>query len=184
MRYHNFICAIIFSTLCGNVMAGSVEDKWGAPLKGPFGLKRVIVSVLNMKGQPDFEDQKLKVNKPTAEFMEDIDVATLLYTFDSLSSTRDIEDLASLTPYYLGEANGVLYRCLILRKGKTILPALKKLAATPSNECTDRFGVQAKICSSDKEYRDTLNYYVGTIARLTKTHSTEAGCTTADWAKM
>ena len=165
-------------------MAGPVEDKWGAPLNGPYGLKRVIVSVLYMKGQSDFEDQKLKVSKQTAEFMENIDVATLLYAYDSLSSKRDIRDLASMTSYYLGEANGVLYRCLILRKGKAIMPALEELAAKHANECIDHFGTQTKMCLSDKEYRDSLSYYMDTIAKLTKTHSTEAGCTTASWAQM
>jgi hypothetical protein len=183
-RYQTLASAIIVCSLCGRAMAGPVEDKWGAPLSGPFGLKQYIVSVLYMKTQPDFEDQKLKASKPTAEFLDNIDVMPFLYAFDSFQSKKDVEDLANLSSYYLGEAAGELYRCLVLRKGEKIKPALKKLAANKSNECIDRFGAQAKICLPDKEYRDTLRRYIETITTLTKTHSTKPGCTTAGWSKM
>jgi hypothetical protein len=175
---------LFFISHCGTAAAGSIESKWGAPLVSPIGLKEIIISTLDMKNQPDFKSQMHKVSKPTANFMNDIDVATFLYAYDSFSSKRDIEDLASLDSYYLGEANGVLYRCLVLRKGMEIMPALKKLASKSSNECIDRFGSQSNICVSDKEYRSTLAYYISTITKLSKTNSTEAGCTTADWGNM
>lgn len=183
-QYCNLVLVAIVWTLCGNVMAGPVEDKWGAPLAGPIGLKQYIVSILYMQNQSDFGDQQRNVSKPTAEFLNDIEVAPILYAFDSFQSKRDINDLASLSAYYLGEANGVLYRCLVLRKGSKIMSALESLTANPSNECISRFGSEGKMCIEDKQYRDTLKYYINTISTLTKAHSTEPGCTTEGWSKM
>jgi hypothetical protein len=184
MRHFTLALAFVFYILSNRAIADPIEEKWGAPLKGPFGLKEYVVSILLVKSQPDFEDQKLKVSKPTAAFLSAIDVMPLLYAFDSFQSERDIKDLAQLSSYYVGEAAGELYRCLVLRKGEKIRSVLETLAAKKSNECIDRFGSHSKICVPDKEYKASLKSYVDTIVALTKAHSTTPGCTTTGWSEM
>jgi hypothetical protein len=183
-RYQMLIIGFIMSVTTGFAFAGSIEEKWGAPLVGPFGLKEYVVSLLSAKSQPDFEQQKLKVAKPTAELLSKIDVMPFLFAYDSLGAERDIEDLAKLSPYYLGEAAGTLYQCLVLRKGQKILPALQKLAKRKSNECIERFGQDANVCLSDNEYRAHIKKYIEAISSLTKTNQTTSLCTTSGWSSM
>jgi hypothetical protein len=183
-RSQIFVLGLMIFVTEGFAFAGSSEEKWGAPLVGPFGLKEYVVLILSAKSQPDLESQELKVAKPTADLLNKIDVMPLLFVYDSLGSERDTEDLAKLTPYYLGEAAGTLYQCLVLRKGQKILPTLKRLAKNISNECIDRFGKEANICLAEKDYRRHLTNYIETISALTKTGGTTALCTTSGWSSM
>lgn len=92
----------------------------------------------------------------------------LLLLFDSMASPRSARTLASLAPYYLGEAAGEMYSCLVLRKGKSIMPALSQLASSNQNECIEKYGPPetdpkgAKIspCLSDLEYRKRLRFLI------------------------
>jgi hypothetical protein len=183
-QYPMLLVGLVSSLIWACSFAGPIEEKWGVPLEGPFGLKQYVVSILAAKTQPDLEKQKLKVAKPTADLLSVIDIMPLLYVYDSLGSDRDIEDLASLSPYYLGESAGTLYRCLLLRKGRKIQPILEKLAATKANECIQRFGLGSNICLPEKEYRASLKSYTEKISALSKSGETTPSCTTTGWSSM
>ena len=183
-RYQLIFLGLVSTFMCGCSIAGPVEEKWGAPLEGPFGLKEYVVAILSAKSQPDFGTQKLQVAKPTADLLSVIDVMPLLYAYDSLGSERDVEDLAKLSAYYLGESAGTLYRCLLLRKGQKIQSALKKLVVMKSNECIQRFGLDVNVCLQEEEYRASLTNYIETISNLTKTRGTIPTCSTTGWSSM
>lgn len=183
-RYQIFLSLLLMLLTENSAIAGSIEEKWGAPLVGPFGLKSYVVAILFAKSQSDFESQKQKVPKPTSDLLSELDVMPFLFVYDSLGSERDIEDLANLSPYYMGEAAGTLYQCLLLRKGQKILPDLKKLANKKSNECIEKFGREASICLSDKQYREYLKNNIETISIQTKKGGTTPLCTTRGWSSM
>jgi hypothetical protein len=100
-------------------------------------------------------------------------VANLLLIFDSESSQASLSSLASLAPYYLGEAPSEIYSCLVLRKGQRIKKMLSRLKASPRNECIDKFGppkastsgLEAAACLSDAAYRSRLNSFFESIER-------------------
>ena len=183
-QYPMLLFGLVSSLIWACSMAGPIEEKWGVPLEGPIGRKEHVVSILAAKTQSDLEKQKLKVAKPTAALLSLIDIMPLLYVYDSLGSDRDIEDLARLSPYYLGESAGALYRCLLLRKGRKIEPILEKLAATKTNECIQRFGLDSNICLAEKEYRAILTSYMEKISALSKSGETTLSCTTTGWSSM
>ena len=93
-------------------------------------------------------------------------VNDLLLLFDSMRSEKSMETLASLSPYYLGEAGDEIYSCVLLRKGRRIKPVLSQLLKSPHNECMERFAASggkpdtAQVCFTDQEYRNRLKQFL------------------------
>jgi len=102
-----------------------------------------------------------------AEHLSDVEELVLL--FDSMSSDRSVNTLASLSPYYLGEASSEMYACLVVRKRERIRQALLGLLSSKKNECIDKYGnsvpsgIGISVCLPDGTYRRNLKQYLKSI---------------------
>lgn len=97
----------------------------------------------------------------------------LLLILDSDSSDAALTNLARLSSYYLGEAPGEIYQCVVLRKGTRMLPALKQqLARRDSDECVGKHG-DSKLCVSNLRPEGHLAAVSGLIAAIER----DAPCT-------
>jgi hypothetical protein len=79
-------------------------------------------------------------------------VLALLLLFDSWNSEDSLRVLASFSNYYLGEASGALYDCLVLRKGKSIRPYLEEELRSNRNECRQNYS-EGRCRSSERKER-------------------------------
>jgi hypothetical protein len=126
-------------------------------------VKDAIVAGLALRAlRPDLKTDR----KVSSEFWR---ISALLVLFDSMSSKGDVAVLASLSTYYLGEAPGEVYECLLMRKGRSVRPFLDQILVSPENECRDRFGSDAAagLCHTDDERRQLLRTVLARIDRNT-----------------
>jgi hypothetical protein len=121
-------------------------------------VKTAVVSVLALQAaNPTLQSAPTFTEHRTS-------VTDLLLLFDSMRSKGSVETLAELTPYYFGEAPGEMYSCLLLRKGKALVPLISKLLASKRNECIEKFGppkdrlegLEVPVCLADETYRSRL----------------------------
>jgi len=71
-----------------------------------------------------------------------------LLRFDPMDLPQALGVLASLSGYYLGARAELVYRCLTLRKGKTIEPLLAEAARNGNHECARELGQEFTSPSS------------------------------------
>jgi hypothetical protein len=79
-------------------------------------------------------------------------VLALLLLYDSWNSKESLRVLASFSDYYLGEAPGAVYDCIVLRKGKRIRPYLEQELSSPLNECRQNYP-EGRCRSSERNER-------------------------------
>jgi len=96
------------------------------------------------------------------------DIASLILILDSHSDASTLKALSELSSYYLGESGGELFHCVVLRKGSTLAPNLRKLLADDRSDCRVTLGKESTHCLSDAEYRSNLQ---GIIAELGRNQS-------------
>lgn len=72
----------------------------------------------------------------------------LLFLFDDDDSPQALDALARLSWYYLGEAPGEVYSCVVVRKGARILPALREQLKSATDDCASRYGKSNDACLS------------------------------------
>jgi hypothetical protein len=71
-------------------------------------------------------ESREKLEKDVVYNRQPNDVNALLVLFDSMQSEASERILANLGSYYLGESAGELYECVVLRKGKRMVPYLRR----------------------------------------------------------
>jgi hypothetical protein len=76
-----------------------------------------------------------------------------LLRFDPMDSPQALGVFASLSGYYLGARAEPVYRCLTLRKGKTIEPLLAEAAHSGNLECVRELGQEFTSPSSGLDGR-------------------------------
>jgi hypothetical protein len=84
-------------------------------------------------------------------------VNALILLYDSWNSKDSLRVLASFSNYYLGEAPGALYDCIVLRKGKTIRPYLEGELHSSRDECVDEFGENRPSLCRHSERKERIN---------------------------
>lgn len=165
------VWTILIIGLAGLIATASASDKsedqndWRAKQVRWWSddqlVKDVLVSSVALKGKIPNSESDPAVN----DFMWDVGKLILLY--DSMSSNKSLETLASLNPYYLGEATGEIYHCVLRRKGKRIEPALTRLLNSNRNECTQKYGTNSPYCLRDDLYREKLKSTIEAIKKNT-----------------
>jgi hypothetical protein len=71
----------------------------------------------------------------------------LLYMFDNDNSRKAVEALSRLSSYYLGEAPGEVFSCVVVRKGRRMLASLEaQLADTKGDDCQTQLGKSNSAC--------------------------------------
>jgi hypothetical protein len=122
------LVAISASAVETRALVSNVATRSSRIPSGPILVKRAILSA------PDSDP-----------------VQGLLLLFDSWNSDESLRVLASFSNYYLGEAFGGLYDCLVLRKGKAIRPYLEQALRSNSDECKKEFGeTRPSLCRSSE----------------------------------
>lgn len=164
--------AVAVAVLCASPVAhSSAERDWRGAQDTWWNdaelVKDAIVAGAALKAMtPDLAQDK----RATDHFWR---LSTVLLLFDSMSSQKSLAMLASLSPYYLGEAPDEIYSCLVQRKGKRIAPFLRKLAESKiANECLQRFGMPRepgqtgrRLCLDTDEHRLRLQELLARIDR-------------------
>jgi hypothetical protein len=84
-------------------------------------------------------------------------VEALFFLYDSWNSKDSLRVLASFSNYYLGEAPGALYDCVVLRKGKAIRPYLEQQLRSSRDECMDEFGESRQSLCRPNERKEKIN---------------------------
>jgi len=102
------------------------------------------------------------VSLPHSEADEDA-VLGLMLLFDSWNSDESLRVLASFSSYYLGEASGGLYDCLVLRKGKAIRPYLEQVLRSNSDECMAEFGARSRGNCEDSRRKERIRNLLSRI---------------------
>ena len=128
-------------------------------------LKDTVVFLLRIRGE----------NAGTAAQTSEIDwrLLNLLLLYDKRNDLVDINNLATLSGYYLGAAPGEVYSCLVLRKGKKIQPSLKELLKQNKNECPTQLdstghkisGKAVLRCLSAEDYERKLTAFINAIEK-------------------
>lgn len=92
------------------------------------------------------------------------DVKALLLLFDNMHSKESDQILAHLGSYYFGEDAGELYECIVLRRGKDMIPYLRRELET--SDCAERFArTSPKLCLSSEDRRMYLGGIVKELVR-------------------
>ena len=75
-------------------------------------------------------------------------VIDLMYLLDQRSSREDLRALVNLSSYYLGESPAQTVSCLMIRKGKKLLPFLNEAVKSPQSACAKqtKISVRENIC--------------------------------------
>jgi hypothetical protein len=130
-------------------------------------LKRAIVANLALFVQ----EQTGRSDKAHAALSET--VARRLSLFDSLGSPEALGVLASLSGYYLGARGEELYRCLVLRKGKSLEPYLEHYLHNGNPECSQEQGPTFTkpssaldgyaLCRNDQQHKAHLATLIAAI---------------------
>jgi hypothetical protein len=90
-------------------------------------------------------------------------VEALIFLYDSWNSNDSLKVLASFSNYYLGEAPGALYDCVVLRKGKAIRPYLEQELRSDRGECMDEFGESRQSLCRPNERKERINNLIRRI---------------------
>lgn len=117
-------------------------------------MKNVIVSYLGVRAEND----AVAANTGFGS-----DVIDLLLLFDSWDKPEDLSALASLGSYYLGAHGGETYSCLVVRKGRAILPELKREMESHPTECSERYGEGTDICLTEERRSSPLQAMIKRI---------------------
>jgi hypothetical protein len=138
----------------GTAIAPQSRSESGLPSE-PNLLKRAILSNAVLYAEVP------AVRKAQAYQSHSLDVYNLLAQFDRLDSTASIEVLISFNSYYFGAAFGEMDECIVLRKGRPILPYLARQLASNRNECAGTLGkAHPRLCLSESEYRARVNMLI------------------------
>jgi len=127
-------------------------------------LKEAVVAAASLFAvRPELRTDSRVVERVTT-------IESVLALLDGHNEPDSLDVLTSLSSYYLGEAAGGLYRCLIIRKGATIKGRLASLLASDDNECARRFNSlppseRRAACLDDVVYRAKLRAMLGQIER-------------------
>jgi hypothetical protein len=75
-------------------------------------------------------------------------VINLLYLLDQRSTREDLRVLVNLSSYYLGESPAQTVSCLMIRKGKKLLPFLDEAVKSPQSACAKqtKISIQESVC--------------------------------------
>ncbi len=92
-------------------------------------------------------------------------IASLVLLLDGRSDPLTLQTLADLTSYYWGESGGEVFQCVVLRKGKAIVPFLQRSLDAPENDCHEALGENGSGCLQETEYRKGLRALLNAIAR-------------------
>jgi hypothetical protein len=104
-------------------------------------VKSVLINYLGFRA----ENQSVAANTGFGT-----DVIDLVLLFDAWDKPGDLQALASLSSYYLGAHGGETYSCLVVRKGRAILPELEQEMARRPSECSKRYGDKEGVCFSNE----------------------------------
>ncbi len=106
----------------------------------------------------------LKTAERLPELQKDGDLASAVFAsmllFDRMNDDASLRTLASFESYYMGEAAGETYSCLLLRKGERIKGPLEAILRLDTNDCRARMGEKSRLCRTkptiDAEIQVTL----------------------------
>jgi hypothetical protein len=128
-------------------------------------LKQAIISdlvsfIVEQGGRPE---------KAYAKQSEDL--VQRLSLFDRLDSPAALEELASLSGYYLGARGEEVFDCLALRKGKALEPYLEQSIHSGNAECSQKLGPSFTkpsdvlggyaLCPTDQQQKAQLTTLIG-----------------------
>jgi hypothetical protein len=117
------------------------QEKWW---KAGESLFSGIVTLAHAKPLSTSENPKL-----AGEITDSL--IDLLVLFDADNSSSALNSLTKLSAYYLGEAPGEVYGCIVERKGTKILPYLQKALQPGSvDDCVARYGQKSTMCVATK----------------------------------
>lgn len=97
------------------------------------------------------------------------DILSLLELLDTSNSPKCLSILANLAQYYLGEAGGELYSCIILRKGRLIeryLKAERGKIKEGMNDCAPSTNSSKERCFTAKEALDNIDDLLPSLSKL------------------
>ncbi len=117
----------------------------------PTLIKRAIVSnAVLLKSHPELESD-------AAYQRHSLEVNDLIALFDAMQSPECLRVLVSLNSYYLGESFGEMMECVVLRKGKLVLPSLSDQLSSNASECARELAeVHPQLCLSARDYRERV----------------------------
>ena len=103
--------------------------------------------------------------EPERSTAPDWEISKLVLILDKRDDESSLRALSDLTSYYLGESGGEVLRCVTIRKGKAIVPLLKKDLSVTENDCLASSKNQHGACRTVDEYHNYVTELVNAIER-------------------
>jgi hypothetical protein len=127
-------------------------------------LKRVIISNAMLGAEvPEVRGKK-------AYQFHSLDVWNLLALFDTTSSPDSLRTLATFASFRLGTGFAEMYECVVLRKGRGMIPYLEANVTSGRDECDQTLGkTHPNLCFGLREYR-------ANVRRLVESAKAGEGC--------
>jgi hypothetical protein len=92
-------------------------------------------------------------------------VQGLLELFDDQTSKAALRKLVALSYFDFGTASSEIYECVVVRKGRAIVPIIKDAIRRDFNPCFAEFGQESPLCSPETKDSKRLNILLRQIEK-------------------
>lgn len=89
-----------------------------------------------------------------------------LLLLDDQNSDDAMRSLVDLTSFYLGEASGEIFGCVVSRKGRRVMPFLEKALRDGGDSCAQDLGKGNDLCISAREGEGLSDRIHDLVARI------------------